>query len=100
MLVQKEDWRNGNPFSYAIVLKVNSHDDNMEADNEFVVGGIPMEWDSLVGTVELCLLNQVDPRSRKFVAMTDGKYSCSSHKLIKHVVKFNVTKRLCGQSIE
>jgi len=101
MLVKHEDWRDGDPFSYAIVLEVHLRNDNMEADNnESVVAGIPIELDSLVGTVELCLLNQVGPRSRKFVAMTEGKYSCPWHKLVKQVVKFNVTNRLRGQPIE
>ena len=51
-----------------------------------------MEQDSMVGSIELCLL--------KFVAMTDGKYSYFLLKLVKHVVKFNLTKYLCEQPLE
>lgn len=57
MLVKKNDWRTEDLFAYAIIVEFNSHDDNMKMNNnESVVVGIPMECDSLVGTIELCLL--------------------------------------------
>lgn len=101
MLVKKDDWRNEDLFAYAIVNEVSTRDGIMEMNNNnSTVVGISIERDNLVGTVELCMLNQLGPRSRKYVAMADDTYSCSWHKLIKQVVKFNVTKRLRGQPVE
>ena len=92
-----EEWI---PFAYVIVIKVKLRDNNMEMNNnESVMVGIPMERDNLVGTVELCILNQLGPRSRKYVPMVDGKYSFF-WQLIKQVVEFNVIKRLHGQPTE
>lgn len=62
-------------------------------NNKYAVVGIAVERNNLVSTVELFLLNHVG-------TMTNDKYSCSWHKLVKHVVKSNVTKHLYGQPIE
>lgn len=98
MLVKKDGWKDGDPFSYAVVLGVHSSEDLN--DESIVSRGTPVEVDQLVGTVELCLLYRIGPRSRRFAAMTGGEYACSWHKLVKQVLAFKVTKFLHGKPIE